>query len=111
MARIRFEIAHGESTFLDPRTGFQETTRGFEVRLDPLTGRSGHFSHFGAIKPQRLPLSDYEKSEIKGFCPFCPDVRDKTTPKFIARVLPEGRMVREKRHSSQTFSPMTRTAG
>ncbi len=94
MARIKFEIASGGSAFLDPRTGFQETTRRFEVRLDPLTGRSGHFSHFGAIKPQKLPLSDYEKTEIKGFCPFCPDVRDKTTPKFVAGVLPEGRMTK-----------------
>jgi len=94
VARIRFEIAKGESTFLDPRNGFQETTHHFEVRLDPLTGRSGHFSHFGVIKPQKLPLSDYEKSEVKGFCPFCPDVRDKTTPKFVAGVLPEGRMIR-----------------
>ena len=64
------------------------------MRFDPLTGKSCHFSHFGAIKPQKLPLSDYEKSEIKGFCPFCPDRRDKITPKFLSRILPEGRMTR-----------------
>jgi galactose-1-phosphate uridylyltransferase len=62
------------------------------VRFDPLTNRSGHFCHFGAIKPQRLPLDTYSNPEIKGFCPFCPEFREKVTPKFIPGVLPEGRL-------------------
>ncbi len=94
MSRISFTIMEGESVFLDPLNGFQETTRNFQVRRDPLTGRSCHFSHFGRVKPLKLPLSDYEKSEIKGFCPFCPDRRDKATPRFLSRVLPEGKMAR-----------------
>jgi len=91
---IKFEMVDGESSFLDPRSGFGETVEKFQVRFDPLTGRTGHLSHFGAIKPQRLPLDNYDLPEIKGKCPFCPDVRSRTTPKFPDRVLPEGRAER-----------------
>ena len=91
---IHFRIAESESTFLDPRKDFHPTTAKFQVRFDPLTGRSGHFSHFGAIKPQILPLDLYATPEIKGFCPFCPENREKVTPKFPAGVIPEGRLKR-----------------
>ena len=91
MPSIKFEMVDGESSFLDPRSGFRETVEKFQVRFDPLTGRTGHLSHFGAIKPQRLLLENYELPEIKGKCPFCPEVRSRTTPKFPERVLPEGR--------------------
>jgi UDPglucose--hexose-1-phosphate uridylyltransferase len=89
-----FRISESESTFLDPRKDFQPTTARFQVRFDPLTGRSGHFSHFGAIKPQALPLAQYATPEIKGFCPFCPENREKVTPKFPAGIIPEGRLKR-----------------
>ncbi len=94
MSTVRFEAIDGESSFLDPRKGFEETTERFQVRIDPLTGRSGHLSHFGAVRAQRLPLEEYEKPEIKGPCPFCPERRDKATSQFVKRMLPEGRLVR-----------------
>lgn len=90
---IRFQIFESESTFLHPKTGFRPTTERFEVRIDPLTGRSGHFSHFGAIKPQKLDLEAYATPEIKGFCPFCLENRDRVTPKFCDDVAAEGRLV------------------
>lgn len=91
---IHFQIFESESTFLHPRKGFNPITERFEVRVDPLTGRTGHFSHFGAIKPQRLNLETYTAPEIKGFCPFCLENRDKVTPKFTDTVVPEGRLSR-----------------
>jgi len=39
-------------------------------------------------------MTDYGKPEIKGFCPFCLERRDKATPKFTTEVLPEGRAVK-----------------
>lgn len=92
--QIDFKIFKSESTFLDPRKNFKETVVNFQVRIDPLTGRTGHFSHFGAIKPQKLPLEDYKKPEIKGFCPFCIENREKSTPKFKKEIIQEGRVVR-----------------
>lgn len=91
---ISFRIAESTSTFLDPRKGFKPTTENFQVRFDPLTGRSGHFSHFGAINPPPLDLATYESAEVKAFCPFCPDHRERFTPKFLTEVVPEGRMAR-----------------
>jgi UDPglucose--hexose-1-phosphate uridylyltransferase len=94
MSRIRFEIVDCRSSFLDPRESFGEHTEEFQVRLDPLTGKSGHLSHFGAIKPQRLFLPDYERPEIKGVCPFCLELRGKATPQFVKTVLPKGRLAK-----------------
>ncbi|HOE18240.1 MAG TPA: hypothetical protein PLX02_11740 [Syntrophorhabdaceae bacterium] len=88
---MEFKIIGAESTFLHPGKGFMPEKVWFEVRKDPLTGRTGHYSHFGAIKPQKLDLEHYKKPEIKGFCPFCLDKRDVATPKFTADVYPEGR--------------------
>jgi galactose-1-phosphate uridylyltransferase len=93
-SEIPFRIVESESTFLDPRKKFEPSTERFQVRFDPLTNRSGHFCHFGAIKPQRLPLDLYATPEVKGFCPFCPEFREKVTPKFAPEVLPEGRLKR-----------------
>ncbi len=89
---ISFRIAESSSTFLDPRKGFEPATQTFQVRFDPLTGRSGHFSHFGAINPPPLDLEAYESEAVKAFCPFCPDHRERFTPKFPPEVMPEGRM-------------------
>ncbi|WP_028894363.1 hypothetical protein [Syntrophorhabdus aromaticivorans] len=93
-SKIEFQVVESESTFLHPRKGFSPTTEKFEVRIDPLTGRTGHFSHFGAIKPQRLSLEAYATPEIKGFCPFCIENRDKVTPRFMESIVPEGRLSR-----------------
>lgn len=92
-SKISFQVFNSESTFLDPRRGFKPTTERFEIRVDPLTGRTGHFSHFGAIKPQKLNLDVYATPEIKGFCPFCLENRDTATPKFTEDIIPEGRLI------------------
>ena len=93
-SKIRFNIFESVSTFLHPGKGFTPVTEKFQVRVDPLTGRTGHFSHFGAVRQQKLPLEDYLKPEVKGFCPFCKENRDRTTPKFLKEILPEGRGTR-----------------
>lgn len=93
-APITFTIHESESAFLHPRKGFCQHTERFEVRVDPLTGRTGHFSHFGAIKPQKLDLEKYSTPEIKGFCPFCLENRDRVTPKFTDGIVDGGRPTR-----------------
>ncbi len=91
---IEFKAIESASTFLDPRNGFSQSTVDFQVRIDPLTGRTCHFSHFGALKAQKLDLPGYEKPEVKGFCPFCSDKREKATPRFTPDIVPEGRLIR-----------------
>ncbi|HPU35687.1 MAG TPA: hypothetical protein PL078_05845 [Bacillota bacterium] len=94
MSSIVFKKYDVESTFLDPRQNFQRTTVKSQVRLDPLTGRTGHYSHFGAITPQQLDLEKYLDSQGKGFCPFCSPYREELTPKFPGEIIPEGRLAR-----------------
>lgn len=91
-AKINFKKSQLTSTFLDPRQEFKPTAADFQVRVDPLTGRTGHFSHFGAITPQKLELEKYNDPAIKGFCPFCREIKTKVTPKFCADLIPEGRL-------------------
>lgn len=94
MKPINFRIDESSSTFLHPRKGFKPVSVSFQVRFDPLTGRTGHFSHFGAIKAQELNIQHYLKPEIKGFCPFCLDQRDAFTPKFSDSIVSDGRLSR-----------------
>ncbi len=91
-AKINFEKMQLASQFLDPRQDFKSISTEFQVRIDPLTGRTGHFSHFGAIKPQKLDLAKYNDPEIKGFCPFCGEFKTKVTPKFLPELIPKGRL-------------------
>lgn len=93
-AAINFQTFEIETAFLDPRRGFQTTVVKSQVRVDPLTGRTGHFSHFGALKPQKPDLARYLEPETKGFCPFCGEQVNQITPKFPAAFLPEGRLAR-----------------
>lgn len=92
MKRITFRVNEGSSTFLHPRKNFQPVTVNFQVRFDPLTGRTGHFSHFGAIRAQELDVRQYLKPEVKGFCPFCLDQRETYTPQFSDGIIPDGRL-------------------
>jgi UDPglucose--hexose-1-phosphate uridylyltransferase len=89
---INFRIEESSSQFLDPRKGFQPASVAFQVRFDPLTGRSGHFSHFGAVGSQPLDLDRYRADSGRGFCPFCPDHRDSATPRFSESLIAGGRI-------------------
>jgi len=94
LSPLTFRRTESESSFLDPRKGFAPVRVPFQIRTDPLTGRTCHFSHFGAVKGQKLELDTYRDPDVKGFCPFCLDKRDRATPKFMPSVVPEGRLVR-----------------
>ncbi len=69
---IRFERRQKIARYLDPRTGFQETTIACEIRRDPLTGRSGRVAHglgFHIHPLDSAPLIAASQPS----CPFCPD--------------------------------------
>lgn len=93
-SKIAFQIINVENTFLDPRADFKPTTIKSQVRIDPLTGRTGHFSHFRAIKPQKLDIEKYMDPQVKGFCPFCGDKKNHVTPMFPEGLFHEGRLAR-----------------
>ena len=93
-ATVDFRMIDRSSHFLDPRCNFQPFVDKIHVRFDPLTGRSCHFSHAGAVKLQKVNPKIYERPEIKGFCPFCKDGREDRVPQYPDELFPGGRLTR-----------------
>ncbi|GAB4275179.1 MAG: hypothetical protein Kow0092_30740 [Deferrisomatales bacterium] len=94
MVAIPFRTERYESRLLDPAGDGGPRSAPVEVRWDPLTGRTVHLSHFGAVSPQPLDLAAYETPQVRGHCPFCPPGREQETPRFPPDLLPEGRLRR-----------------
>ena len=68
---IRFEQHQKIARYLDPRTGFQETTIACEMRRDPLTGRSGRIAHGLGFHIQAVGYCAIACC-IRTFLPFLP---------------------------------------
>ena len=93
LSKISFKIDYMKSAFLDPRKEFDLTEENIQVRYDPLTGKTGHFSHVGAINSQKLDLEKYRDPLVKGYCPFCGELKTQATPKFTEELISKGRMM------------------
>jgi len=78
--------------YLDPANQFQATKIPFEIRYDPLTGRS---TRIFPIRKFKLPAYNWKSVVQKSrnnFCPFCPDTLKKATPRFPEKFVPGGRL-------------------
>lgn len=94
---IEFKKEVKKAWILNPAKGYQRDYTLCEYRIDPLTGIgttviAERFEH-----AKRILTSDEEsvKSIVersKALCPFCPDQLEKSTPKFLPEVIPEGRV-------------------
>lgn len=90
---MNFDKVLKTSRFLDPSQNFSETQRYSEVRHDPLTGRSTRILDFPIKETTRADLTDLvERSRT--MCPFCPEVVEKVTPKFLPDLLCRERYAR-----------------
>jgi galactose-1-phosphate uridylyltransferase len=88
--RLRLESFRESARILDPRSGFSEAVSQVEVRIDPLTGARSRINVTRASRPkQGLQPREFAAKE----CPFCPESREKDTPKFTKDFSPEGRLV------------------
>ncbi len=88
---LRFERRQKVARYLDPRTGFQETTIACEMRRDPLTGRSGRVAHGLGFHIRPLDVAPLIAASQPS-CPFCPDRLFEVTPTFPSEIVPEGRL-------------------
>jgi UDPglucose--hexose-1-phosphate uridylyltransferase len=94
---ISFEKIERFAEILDPSIDFQLSRQLVEHRRDPLTGdrsiilagRLGYVKHF--FETDEKFLFDYAEETVKG-CPFCPPSVEKTTPRFPAEIVREGRI-------------------
>jgi galactose-1-phosphate uridylyltransferase len=89
---IKFEKKINESTFLDPGNNFQPKTIKIEIRFDPLTGQISRIFPLRQLILHRHDWTPYVEESKQKFCPFCPAVLEKVTPKFPEDIAPEGRI-------------------
>ena len=76
----------------DPARNFEPVRIPSEVRYDPFTGEGVRV--FSLLKSQ-MKKYDWEptvKLSEEGFCPFCPESLEKSTPRFPDRIVPGGRL-------------------
>ncbi len=85
---IAFELRRVESRLVHPDG--REHAPPVEIRRDPLTGRTVHVAHFGAVEAQPLDPGPYRRKDVMGVCPFCLAHRDRTVPRFPSALFPEG---------------------
>ncbi len=85
---IAFDVRKGLSRFVRP-DGRREDVP-VEVRWDPLTGSTVRVAHFGAVEAQPLDPARYRDPAVKGFCPFCPEHRGASLPRFPEDLFPGG---------------------
>jgi UDPglucose--hexose-1-phosphate uridylyltransferase len=64
----------------------------FEIRFDPLTGRTSRVLGLPYSPPPPPDIEEAAARSRETFCPFCPEAVEKSTPHFPAELLPEGRL-------------------
>ncbi|TYO97774.1 hypothetical protein [Desulfallas thermosapovorans] len=89
---IQFIKTLNESTFLDPMNNFAPKTVVSEIRYDPLTGQISRIFPFRKFILHRHDWTPFVEESKQKFCPFCPGILDKATPKFPVNIAPEGRI-------------------
>jgi len=89
---VKFIKTVNKSTFLDPANNFAPKTVNTEVRYDPLTGQISRIFPFRKLILHRHDWTPFVEESKQKFCPFCPAVVEKVTPKFPADIAPEGRI-------------------
>jgi len=89
--RLKFIKQVYNAEYHDPLNQFELKKIPFEIRYDPLTGRS---TRIFPIRKFKLPPNDYRsviQKSLDEFCPFCPDALEKATPRFPEKFVLGGR--------------------
>ncbi|WP_455367640.1 hypothetical protein [[Eubacterium] cellulosolvens] len=94
---IYYEKSEKFAHVLDPTQNYQLNMQSIEHRQDPLTGKNSIILR-GRLKYVQRFFETDEKflyqyaEETKGHCPFCPLSLEKSTPRFPAEIIKEGRI-------------------
>ena len=94
MERFGWEREVQTVVYLDPEDDFREKSVSLEIRRDGITGVTSHVlpHRFRVVEEQ--DLSAILQRSPSAVCPFCPGLLEKTTPRFTADILPEGKFRR-----------------
>jgi UDPglucose--hexose-1-phosphate uridylyltransferase len=86
---ITFETLYDTMTLI--RAGKKEEIP-FEIRTDPLTGRTGRVFNL-PYQPPKTPNAEETFKRSEGiFCPFCPENIETSTPRFPEELVPGGKI-------------------
>jgi UDPglucose--hexose-1-phosphate uridylyltransferase len=94
MKDIGFKKEITAGSFLNPFDGFKYREVVIEERYDETTGVASRILPFRVRPNQKPDLSVYLNKSPESLCPFCRDLFEKTTPKFPADIIPEGKFRR-----------------
>lgn len=80
---IRFEKHTRITRFLDPARNFEPNERLTEIRVGPLTGQTSRLLHFPIRILSKPDLDEMVERSLQFGCPFCPQMIENVTPKFL----------------------------
>lgn len=89
---ISFTKTKSHMRLLSPQQDFSLTEIPFEIRMDPLTRESSRVFDLPYSPPGRSNTAELVERSKEMFCPFCPEVIEKSTPLFPKELVPEGRV-------------------
>lgn len=88
---VSFKKISASARILNPFKDHALDELPFEIRFDPLTGETGRVFHL-PFKAEKPPVEETVNRSRDVFCPFCPEVLEKSTPAFPEDILPGGRL-------------------
>ncbi|MBN1364905.1 MAG: hypothetical protein JW976_08895 [Syntrophaceae bacterium] len=82
------EISTGH--YLDPFNSFEEKKVTIESRYDEITGVACRILPYRVRITQKPDIDYYLEKSPESLCPFCPDLFEKTTPRFTPDIAEKG---------------------
>jgi len=89
---ISFDKIKGRMRVHHPFKGFSLDEIPFEIRYDPLTGQTSRIFDLPYRPVARPDFDELIRKSKETTCPFCPETREKVTPRFPEEILPGGRV-------------------
>jgi len=108
---VLFHKVEAKARIRNPFKDFTLDEIPLEIRFDPLTGHTGRVFDLPYKPPERPDLSELIQHSKEIFCPFCPDVLEKSTPLFPEEVVPGGRIAHGRALLIPNLLPLDKYAG
>ena len=89
---ISFRKISTKTRLMNPLKEFCSEEIPLEIRFDPLTGQTGRIFDLPYSPPGLPDVTEIIQRSKEIFCPFCPEVVEKSTPLFPKEVIAEGRI-------------------
>ncbi len=91
MNYVGFKKEMTTGRYLNPFNGFEEKEVTIELRTDEITGVACRILPYRVRPAQKPDLNFYLDKSPESLCPFCSTLFEKTTPRFTADIIPEGK--------------------